>query len=262
MTNNTPIYWEANGLSLHTYAWSVKSFGGSRNAPAPKRGEDLQLPGVRGRRYVKKVRESMQRSLAMWLMPLNQDGSVDATLTFEQMLHKNWRTILDAVDVPGQFALVKRWYDDTGVVKSATGYAEFLEGMEPEVAGGYRHEFTMDLFMADPYFYGSDQTVASLGAMTVLGDVETDRVVLTLNVTGNARVDMSDGNWFTYTGGAGTLTVDSYTGIAKLGTTPVNGLMARNPDFSQYAVLTPGSFTVTATSGISSGSLVYNPAYR
>lgn len=261
MTNNTEIYWEANGLSLHTSAWSVSTFGGRRYAPAPKRGSDLQLPLRQGSRHIPKVRDSQEMSLEMWMLPLNQDGTRDPDLTQEQMVHKNWRTILNAVDVPGQFPLVKRWYDDDGDVQSATAMAEFIEGMEPSVEGGRRLEFTLDLLLADPYFYGAQET-EDADSFTAKGDVPTDRVVITLVVTGNARVDMSDGNWFTYTGPAGTLHIDAYTGIVKRGSTPVNGLMSRNKNFASYAIIKPGTFDFTWTSGISSGTVAYYPAYR
>lgn len=259
MTNNTPIFWEANGLSLHTMAWSISTFGGARYNPVPKRGEDLHLPLRPGRRHIPKLRDSRELSLPMWLIPVQQDGTPHPTFTPEQMLHKNWQTLLEAVDVPGQFDLVKRWWVDDDVMV-ATAQAEFIEGLEP-ASTGFLQQFSLELLLADPYFYGAEETETG-GTFTALGDAPTDRVELTLVVTGNARVDFSDGNWFEYTGSAGTLVVDSYTGIVKKGGVPVNGLMSRNKDFGSYAIIEPGSYTVTFTSGISSGVVKYYPAYR
>ncbi len=265
MTNNTEIYWEANGLSLHTLAWSVSTFGGRRYAPAPKRGSDLVLPLRQGQRFVPKVRDSQQLSLAMWCVPLQPNGLPDPDLTLEQRLHKNWQTIVDAVDVPGQFDLKKRWWAEDQVME-ATARAEFLEGLEPEMAGGYRAEFSLDLFLADPYFYGDEATNAG-GAFTALGDAATDRVEITVNVTGNARIDFSDGNYLIYAkpgGGtpAGTLVIDAYTGIVKKSGVPINGWISRNKNFGSYALITPGSYEVEFTSGITSGLVKYYPAYR
>lgn len=263
MTNNSPVYWTANGFSLHTMAWSVKSFGGQRWVGASKRGEDLQVPFVPGRIYVPKFRDARTFNLSMWVLPLDPaTGAKDTTMTDVQRAHANYLSIIRAVDIEGQFDLVKRWWEG-GAVHYATARAEYIEASGPDSDDKPGYDFSITLSLADPYFYSNTPVVVSGGAFTVQGDVPTDHVTFSLNVTGPARVDMSDGNFFTYSGGAGTLTIDSLTGIAMLnGTLPVNGLMSRNRDFWRYGILKPGAFTATFTSGISSGSISYYPAYR
>jgi hypothetical protein len=258
MSNLTPIYWEFNGVSLHTHAWAIDTFGGNRYTPPPKRGDDLQVPFRRGKQVTKKVDDARSETLRMWLRPRNQDGTIDPLLTPEQKLHENWLTLIGALRSKGPAPFIKRWWEGS-TVASATGQGEILEFPEPD-SSGMLQRFSVDIYMADPFFYGATINQAP-GTFTIEGTDETQKVIFDLNVTGPARVEMSDGNWFEYSGGAGHLVVDASTGLATLGGVPVNGMMTRNYDFWNYAEFTPGPFTVNFISGISSGSINYSPAF-
>lgn len=264
LTNITPIYWEFNGLSLHTGAWAIDTFGGARYKPAPKRGEDLLVPMSLGRSVTKKTRDSRTESLRMWLYDRNQDGSVDPDITPEQKLHENWEIFLDAISTDSPAPFVKRWWGGpTGEdVMVATGTGEVLEFPEP-TSKGKLQRFQLDVYMADPWFYGSP-VVENEGVINLLGNETTTKVVFNLTVTGPARVEMSDDNWFEYLGGAGNLIVDTTTGLSTLGGIPVNGMMRRNFDFWKYAEFDPkaGPLTVDFVSGISAGTITYSPAYH
>lgn len=251
MTNNSPVYWTANGLSLHTHAWSVKSFGGRRFWGPSKRGEDLHLPFRPGFVHMPKGRNPQLYDISMWVLPLNPDGTKSPTLNLAQMAHKNWRTIVGYLDVDGQFPLVKRWYEDT-TVKSATAQAEFLEGDGPKTDDGQDFYCDVTLTLADPYFYGP-QVSKAIGTITVEGEANTARVILEI---GPGRVTFPDGNWIEYNG-TGTVTIDCLNGTAKKGTTYVNGQVERNRLFPEWPKLTPGSNAITG-----SGTIKYQPAYR
>lgn len=231
VNNNSFIYWDlqkADGewFSLHTYAWSVSSFGGRRFFTGAKRGEDLSLPYRVGRIWTPKSREAQNYDINMWVFPFNADGSVDPTKTVEQKADENFRKIVSAVDQEGQFRLRKRWYGDTASrtgfesgqgVQSAIAMAEFLDGSGPSSDDG--RDFYMDLSftLADPYFYGrhihagytSTQFVAS--ATTLVpgtnnipreGDAPSPRVFIEItlnnnypNALANPRIQFPDGNW-------------------------------------------------------------------
>lgn len=224
-TDNTPVYWEvqaADGtwFSLHTYAWSVKSFGGRRFFAGAKRGEDLQLPHRRGRMYLPKNREAQTYDINMWVFPTNTDGSKDLTKTIEQKAHENWRRIIAAVDQEGQFRLRKRWYPDNSVketfrtnVSSAVAMAEFLDGSGPDSDDGRGFYVNLTFSLADPYFYGNqlvDGYTAATKAnsaisltnngnttITVAGDAPTDHIWLSLSGMNSTdpRITFPDGNW-------------------------------------------------------------------
>lgn len=251
MTNNTDVYWEANGLSLHTHAWSAETKAG-RMASAGKKGEDYALPYRSGRTKVRKNREARTENLPMWVTCKNIDGTDDDTMSKKAKVEQNWNYLMSYLDVPGDFALVKRFYDD-GVVRTVTGRAELIDPPDITIAAKNTWRFSLELFMADPWFYGSEVT-ASAGTITVAGNVETERVVLQL--ASGARLTTPDGNYVQFNG-SGTATIDCYNGTAKVGSTYVNGLLERNPRFPEWLRLQPG---VNVLSG--SGTLTYQPAYR
>lgn len=261
MTNSTNIYWEANGLSLHTHAWSVTTFGGKRNSPTDRRGEDVQVPFRRGRIASRKVPDSKVLSLSMWMAPVNQDGTQDPALTDEQKMHDNWRLILNTIDVLGQFPLVKRWWEGDQV-KAATAQAEFADGLEPSVNGGYLAQFGIDFLLADPYFY-SPVAAQPVGTITVAGDVETDHVILSLTNGTNPRVTFPDGNWIQYNGspGGSPVSINLLTGMATRAGLYVNGLVQRSSNFGEWPTLKPGSNALTLTGG-GTGTVAYDAAYR
>lgn len=123
------------------------------------------------------------------------DGAVDwsassrssvGTEVSRQILHDNWRRLRRLLWNPGrQVALTKRWRDEAGVLRTATALAEFAGGLSPDVmAGGTRGEFSVDLLLADPFFYDSAPqavTVPANGAqqqVTVLGDYRSRKVMI------------------------------------------------------------------------------------
>lgn len=309
-TDNSPVYWEvqrADGtwFSLHTYAWSVKSFGGRRWFAGAKRGENVQLPHRRGRLYVPKNRESQTYDINMWVLPLNADGSKDPDKTVEQKAHENWRQIIDAVDQEGQFLIRKRWYPDDSTrdtfrtdIASAIGQAEFIDGSGPDTDDGRGYYTNLTFSLADPYFYGNTiidgfdgtdkaataTTLAnnSTTSLTVTGDAPTDHIWLSFSSmsTSNPKITFPDGNWVQVLSSAMTdqtsnIVVDLRNGLAirkplsdyldgDYDGTYVNGLVRRNPYFSNWPTLDPmkGSTAVITTAGSGTMKIVYDPAYR
>lgn len=227
MTNNSSVYWDllkADGstwFSLHTYAWSVKSFGGRRWTAGAKRGENIMLPHRQGRIYVPKLREAQTFDLNLWVFPTEEDGRKPVGKTIEQKTHENWRKIIAAFDQEGQFWLRKRWHLDSsnanqfssgGGTTSALALAEFLDGSGPDSDDGKGFYGNISLAVADPYFYGnqlvggwsgldkaSTGVPLSIGANNVnpTGEAPTDHIWLVISGSsgGNPRITFPDGNW-------------------------------------------------------------------
>jgi hypothetical protein len=261
MTNNSAVYWTANDFSLHTMAWSVKSFGGRRFFGPAKKGEDLSIPFKRGRVYVPKSRESQWYDLNMWVLPVTEDGPRDSVLTREEKAHENWRRIIAAVDVEGQFDLTKRWYDGN-VIKSATAQAEFVDGDGPDADDGTGFYFSLKLLLADPYFYTPADPIGS-GSVTVEGEAPTDHVEITFTGGTNPRLTLPGGNWIQYNGtvGATPVVISSLTGNAKRGSSYVNGMITRSPKHGEMPTLAPGDQNLALTGG-GTVSIAYDAAYR
>jgi hypothetical protein len=82
--------------------------------------------------------------------------------------------------------LTKRFYDDDGNVVIADAKAEFADGLTSEMVGPYHGAFTVDLRLADPFFYDrTPQNIHFVGSsvftFTVMGDAMTNRVQLLFN---------------------------------------------------------------------------------
>lgn len=252
MSNITDVYWEANGLSLHTHAWAVETKAG-RMASAPKRGENFALPYKGGRTRARKTRESRTLTLPMWVRPLNVDGTTDSSMSNKAKVEENWNFIMSKLDVSGEFTLTKRFYDGGGI-RTVSGQAELLDPPDiTRTAAKDVYRFVLELMMADPWFYDAPIT-QGVGTITVQGNVETEHVDLHLST--GMRVTTPDGNWIQYNG-SGTAVIDCYAGSAMLGGSNVNGLVERNPLFPEWLSLKPGVNAITG-----SGTIVYSPAYR
>lgn len=276
MTNNAPVYWElqksdGSWFSLHTYAWSVKSFGGRRFTTGTKRGEDLQLPFHRGRIWVPKTRDMQVFDMNLWVLPFNEDGSRDGTKTVAQKMHENWRKIINAVDQEGQFVLRKRWYKDDSTISnqfttgitSATALAEFIDGSGPSTDDGKDFYINLTFALTDPYFYTSHSSVTLPGAGTVAGEAPTNHVTITFTAGTNPKITFADGNWIQYNGTvSGSVVVDVFNGSATSGGNYVNGLITRNPEFSHWPMLVPGTAYPTLSGTGAAGSISYDEAYR
>jgi hypothetical protein len=254
MTNSTPLYMTASGGSLHTFAWQVKTKGGSRNQLPPKRGEDYEIPFLTGRRYVPKVHDGRPYALPMWVLGLNTDGSEDSTMDKRAKLENNWRFLMGLfkAGTRGQFNLTKRFYVGNTIM-AATAKAEMVEPPEPTASGQDRYDFVADLWLANPWFYTS-VAAQSVGTINVLGDASTDRLLITM---GNGRITSPDGNWIQYNG-TGTVVINTSAGTAKKGTQYVNGLVTRNPNFREMMKLDPGVNELTGPSG---ATIAYKAAW-
>lgn len=179
MTNTTDQYWDANGTSLNTLANNLTSWGDSREGARAFRGENQLIPFRAGRRHVKKLPDSYVMTLSGWVRGTDEDGHG----TGQEGFRSNWRQLRRLLWNKGeQFPLTKRWIDaDDGVtMRTATAMVEFVGGMEPTMFGPEGAFFSVDLELADPFFYGTEQSqsfaAGSMHTVTVLGDYDTTMV--------------------------------------------------------------------------------------
>lgn len=263
MANNSPVYWSVprvggalgEEFSLHTMAWSVKSFGGQRFAGPAKRGENLIVPFRTGDYFVPKTRGSRLIELVMWVIPHKPSGGRDPSMTEEERAHLNYLTIMENLDREGEYPMTKRWFEDNQI-KSATGYVEFISGTSSSTDDAPGYDLTATLSMADPYFYGPSTPLVDIATMDeVTGQVKTSRAEIL--ISSGATVTFPDGNWIKYQG-SGTATLDLFNKTAKVGTTFVNGQIKRNT-LMAWPELSPGD-KLTVSGG--SASVKYQPAYR
>lgn len=181
--NTTDTYWSVNGVSLNTNAQNISTLAG-RMSPPPTRGSNVVVPYSPGARYVPKVADSNTITLAMWVKGANPDGSAP-TIGADAAFEDNWRALRRLLWTPGkQFSITKR-FKVNGVLRSATALGEFAGGMEPTMMGRNGAKFTVDILLADPYFYDDVAVTKSLvtGANTLdlLGDADTANIIATIS---------------------------------------------------------------------------------
>lgn len=271
--------WSVDGFPLQTFAYNISSWGGSRQSPPPFRGDDVLIPHRPGKRWLPKQVDSRTITLGMWVVGAAQDGTIPTNTTMRRMFERNWRMLRKLLWTPDrEIALTKIFYDDDDLIRTATAQAQFAGGLEPSMNGRTRASFTVDLTLADPFFYSSRTlyTMTLPGTPTVAvpaqGDVPTDTVKLTF--TGpltNPRVtnqSLPDGDiWVQYAGslaGGETLTLDcrNFTAEKNPGGTKQVGLIQHYGNYSwMKASQFSNNFALSATAGTGSCSVEIVPAW-
>ena len=179
MTNTTDTYWDVDGVSLQTLAFNIVTLGGDRLAPPPLRGGNVQVPYSPGQRWVPKQVDQRSISLGMWVIGAREDGSVPTTQLARRQFDDNWQKLRKLLWTPlREIVLTKRFYV-SGVLKTAQAKAQFRSGLEPMMSGPARAQFTVDLALADPYFYSTEvSTPLSTGSqvVSVEGDDRTRKI--------------------------------------------------------------------------------------
>jgi hypothetical protein len=166
--NSTDEYWSwtppgGAAVSLHQYAWSIATFGGSRFGLPTLRGQNVTVAYRAGQQQRAKYSDQRTISLVMFVAGMQQPASgaipgADQRLTF----NNNWQQLRQLFWNPGadgsqQGKLTRQWYITqagvTGLV-TANAMGEVAGSMDPTMTGRYRADFTVDVLLSDPFFYG------------------------------------------------------------------------------------------------------------
>lgn len=177
MVNNTDTYWEADGQSLHTFAHSIESLSG---IGLPQfRGQNDMVPLSPGTQYVPKTFDENTITLGMWARGVLPSAGQGASAATKAQFQKNYHNIIRMFVKQGrQVALRKRFYDGVGSSPiAATALVEYAGGLAPTMIGNKAARFTVDLRLADPFFYAdvlfNQPLVNGDNVITIPGDVPT-----------------------------------------------------------------------------------------
>lgn len=276
MTNTTPYFWSVNGVSLQTYAFNITSWGDKQTLP-PTRGANLLVPMQPGQTYVPKIPDSRTLTLNMWVTGANPDGSIPrnpAALATFQSNYAALQNLFWSVRQQMQLSQVVQYPD--GTTHTVTALAEYAGGMQPTMQGQSAAIFSVDLLLADPFFYGPTiaTTLGSSTTINVVGDDRTDAVTLTLTGARNTlRVQNSTPTsqpYFTYnysTASGDSVLFDVMN--FKVTHTPSGGASYQAAGRISHGAdpfwlfLNPGNNTiaVSSTSGTGTVSLSYQPRW-
>jgi hypothetical protein len=279
-----------SATTLNFPYWNVATLGGSRLALPPKRGDDVQVAYRTGRRFKPKLPDSRVLTLVMWAAGIDQNTGVpaaDQRLAFNDNL-RTLRSLFWTTGSAGsvQGTLTRRWYitqsGSPGIV-AASALAEVASTMDPAMTGRFRADFSVDFLLADPYFYGSQQTQTlaynTAAAVSNLGDEYLGLAFgqpftlklngpLTNPVVTNTTLGVSVSLYYTIASGHYvTLDVLNYTAYDDTGISRA-GLVA-HAGARPWMVIAPSavagsnSLKLTSTSGTDTGTclLTWSPAY-
>jgi hypothetical protein len=120
----------------------------------------------------------------MWVVGANEDGTIpDSNLeTFDA----NWKKLKGLLfRTRKQFPLTKRIiHPISGMYVPVTAQAEYAEGLEPKMLGRNGASFTVDLRLADPYFYSDDEEIIEF----TIAENDQDFVVLGEDVNFSSEI--------------------------------------------------------------------------
>lgn len=176
--------WYYNGVPLQDShgAWNISTLGGSRMALPVYRGQNVAVPYRAGQSQTAKFPDARTVALTMWVDGQGFGGSggsypaSDARLAWNtnwQQLRQMFFTRGTSGSVQGQ--LQRNWYvkqGGTATLVTSTAMAEIAGSMDLTMNSRTSSAFAVDLLLADPYFYGTQQVqaVTASGSITNLGE--------------------------------------------------------------------------------------------
>lgn len=268
MTTSTLTNWEVDSISLQTYAWNITTLGGDRLSPPPTRGSNLTIPSAPGRKWVPKQVDQRVITLGMWIAGCEENGTAPLSGGPRKKFIANWEKLRELLWVPHkEITLTKKFYDGA-ILKTASAKAQFSSGLSPNMTGGARANFTVDLELADPYFYGVPiNTTLSTGnnTVTVSGDYRTHAVKFevtgprknlkirntTLGIQVEYRGDLSSGDKLN-------IDVKNFTSVTDpVATNQFNSIGSILHDGDAFwMLLAPGDNVINVTSDTGIGSVI------
>lgn len=258
---STDEWWGVGTVSLQNYAFNIATLGGSRLAPPPLRGADILVPYRPGQVALPRIPDARTITLGMWVQGCNEDGSAPTAgqTNYSQFMY-NWRKLRSLLWQPSaEFSLTKRFYNDAGTLVTATAKARFAGGLEPVMMGEAHGVFTVDLLLADPFFYGVPVTQVfsanTTHTLVVPGDYMTFAITLVMAMGARfTNMSLSPYVWCQLSQ-AGTVDVKDFV-VTNTGS--ADGLLTHG-GASQWFVLNPGSNTIILVG--SASTLTYQPVY-
>lgn len=163
--SSTLEYWSVidrsgNEVNLQTYAFNIETWGGERQAPPVFRGGNLLIPGKPGETFLPKLPASNSLTLAMWVIGADETGNIPSSGDVRAKYEQNWEMLKSIFWNRGQqFTLVKRFrrFGNPNIIE-AKALAEFAGGLQPSMDGTQRARFSVQLRLADPFFYGAEES--------------------------------------------------------------------------------------------------------
>jgi hypothetical protein len=301
VTNTTETYWDVDGVSLQTYAHNIVTIGGDRAKPPPLRGEDIEIPFMPGDLFVPKVIGPNVITLGMWVTGADEDGNIPVDADMRIEYDQNWRALRRLLfRRKAQMTLTKRFWvpeselTEAGMVVdelprlgdyrllTASAKASYAGGLTPEMTGGTRANFTVDLKVNGGFFYSApievDFSIATGGvnpgptrSIYVLGDDTTTAIGVEFEgpLTAAKIENETNGVWFRYNtaiadGIKASVEVHEFQARHDLdGTTYKSRGYVQHDGDPFWLTLEPGDndLKLTVTGGTGTAKMTYQPGW-
>ncbi len=257
--------WLFEGFELQTKAYNVDRGASAGIGLPPRRGENLSVPFLDGRRHVDKHFDQRVITLNMWVRGVDpQTGIPPAAREQErQLLHDHIDTLnqlFGSRTAPGALRLV---FPD-GSIRQAQ--AEVVDALHFVRDNSRFARFSVDLLLADPFFYAIQQTVdlRSVPASptnwthTNAGTARVKKAIITLaGPLSEPKVEcITTGTWVQFLGDVGpaeSVVLDCETFMATKGASSVIGSVRHDGD-ACWLVLAPGDNDMRVTAAGVGGS--------
>lgn len=284
MTTTTEEYWSVIPLDgveypLQTMAFNIESWGNERQGVVPLRGEDTTIPWRPGQQSNERVADSRVIPLAMWVRGCTPDGAIPDSSSMRSEFNANWNTLKRILHNRGKlFTLRKRFYDESRTLRVADAQARFADGLNPGMMGRTGAKFTVDLLLADPYFYSTPVVLDVNSTMidqpfTILGDAEAFKIQFAGTtdiavVTSDFSISSTEAiHSFSFNRGGfdlnSSLLIDFQNELARCNEENFSASVNHAGSTSWFR-LAPGlnQFTGSANTGSWSGTLTYQPTWN
>jgi hypothetical protein len=270
--------WYFNGTALQSTFWNISTYGGTRFSLPVLRGQNYEVPYRAGQVWRPKYPDQRTVTLAMWIDGLGSAAgypAADQRLAFNNNLQQIRQLFWTRQGAGGslQGQLQRNWYLTQGTNKlvTSTAMAEVAGSMDLTMQGRTHAGFSVDLLLADPYFYGAQQTQACTGASTtctalgegIVGEGQPSTVAgFTVTLSAAATVtNGTAGTAFTFNAPGATypVTIDilNYMATDNAGVNQVAGLT--HTGSRMWMVLLPGANVITVSAG--TATFRWNDAY-
>lgn len=281
MTNTTDTFWSVDGVSLQTYAYNIETTGVDRMGVPSLRGDDVTIPFAPGDLWRPKVPDSRTIYLSMWVVGANTDGTLPGGSSSRKKFEENWYTLRNLLWTPNrEITLTKRFRPlGSTTVVTASAKAQFIGGLSPDMSGTQRARFVAQLKLADPFFYGAEETINLNNhnvqtPVDVKGDYDTHKINVTFspsmttalirNQTGSGADMLTQTLSIQGRSVTTAVNIDVAQFYASQGSINVSGFI-HSTSSPYWLTLKPGVNTLRLTKGSNSESgyaiIKYLPAY-
>jgi hypothetical protein len=254
----TDTDWMIDGVSLQTMAYNIVTLGGGRSGVPPLRGNDLMVPYRPGQFTQSRIPDANVITLGMWVQASTVEGlPPEDPITLRNMFNRNWFKLRRLFWQPDtEFTVTKKFENENGDIVVCNGRGRYAGGLQLAHTGPYRANFTVDIMMADPFFYGAEEaagfTAGQTRTLDVPGDWTTFKIVAEMAANGRLTNNSSHPPAWMQVTKASTVSVQDFSVVS-----PEAGLLT-HAGAIQYFLLNPGVNVVTATQPC---TLRYQPVY-